>query len=57
MMRMSLSQQDAITPFRSKSILFVERISWRFIDRLIVVSDAIGKWYKQHLGEKRTQTI
>lgn len=36
----------------SKSILLIEKISWKSVDLLISVSDSILEWYNKKLGEK-----
>lgn len=41
----------------SKATLWVEKVSWRFIDRLITVSPSIADWYAEHLELKPTSCI
>jgi len=37
--------------------LFVEKISWKYIDRLIVVSPSIQSWYIKKIGFKKSDII
>lgn len=37
--------------------LFVEKLLWKFVDKLIVVSPSISMWYKENIGEKTTEII
>jgi glycosyltransferase involved in cell wall biosynthesis len=41
----------------SKYTLFIEKISWKYIDFLISVSPSIISWYNDHLGEKKSELI
>ena len=34
-----------------------ERVLWRFVDRLIVVSPSIRTWYMTHIGVKKSEVI
>lgn len=38
-------------------VLYVEKLLWRFIDALIVVSPSIEKWYKINIGNKKSKVI
>jgi glycosyltransferase involved in cell wall biosynthesis len=51
------SQKNGITPIESKIVYFVEKISWKCINNLIVVSPSIVKWYNREIGKKSTEII
>ena len=51
------SDRNGLTKTLSKMTLFVEKILWRYIDALIVVSPSIEKWYKDNIGEKYSEII
>lgn len=51
------SQKNGITPIENKIVYFVEKISWKYINNLIVVSPSIVKWYNKEIGEKSTEII
>ena len=51
------SLKNGNTKILSKLIYFAERISWKFIDGLIVVSSSIEKWYHDNLGFKESEVI
>ena len=51
------SQTNGITPIESKIVYFVEKISWKYINNLIVVSPSIVKWYNKMIGKKSTIII
>ncbi len=40
-----------------KVVLLIEKILWRAIDALIVVSPSIEKWYYDNLGKKKSEVI
>lgn len=37
--------------------LFIEKMAWRAIDALIVVSPSIDKWYQENIGNKYSEII
>lgn len=51
------SQKNGTTPIKSKIIYFVEKVSWKYINNLIVVSPSIDKWYNEKIGKKNTEII
>jgi glycosyltransferase involved in cell wall biosynthesis len=51
------SDRNGLTKILSKMTLFVEKILWRYVDALIVVSPSIEKWYKENIGEKYSEII
>ncbi len=51
------SDRNGLTRFQSCLTLLVERIIWRFVDALIVVSPSIEAWYQQNIGRKRAVVI
>jgi len=51
------SEKNGLTKLESKCIFFIENIIWRFIDKLIVVSPSIAKWYHEKVGIKDTAII
>lgn len=51
------SKRNGVGAFFGKLILLVEKMCWRFIDALIVVSPSIKKWYKKNIGSKKTEVI
>jgi len=51
------SNKNLQSRVNSLTTLFIERISWRYIDLLISVSPSICKWYEKNLGEKKNVTI
>lgn len=51
------SDRNGITRTQSKLTLLVEKLLWRFIDALIVVSPSIERWYKENLGDKPSSVI
>jgi len=51
------SDKNALSKSLGKITLFVERMLWRFVDGLIVVSPSIDDWYKENIGEKKTEVI
>lgn len=51
------SNRNGLTKILSKMTLFVEKLLWRFINELIVVSPSIAKWYENNIGEKETYII
>ncbi len=51
------SDRNGITKTLSKMTIFIEKLLWRYIDALIVVSPSIDKWYKEYIGEKYSEII
>jgi len=51
------SDRNGLTKVLSKLTLSTEKVLWRFIDALIVVSPSIEQWYKEHIGEKYSEII
>ena len=51
------SQTNGQSKVLSKITLFIEKISWRFIDLLITVSPSIIDWYQKNLGKKESLLI
>jgi glycosyltransferase involved in cell wall biosynthesis len=51
------SQKNGLSKLESKSIFFLEKKVWRFVDKLIVVSPSIDKWYGDKIGTKDTAII
>jgi len=51
------SDRNGLTKTLGKLTLFVEKILWRFIDTLIVVSPSIDTWYNNNIGEIESEVI
>jgi glycosyltransferase involved in cell wall biosynthesis len=51
------SQKSGQSKVLSKITLFIEKVSWRFIDLLITVSPSIIDWYQKNLGKKESLLI
>ena len=51
------SNRNGLPKLSGKLTLFVEKVLWRFVDALIVVSPSIDKWYKDNIGEKYSEII
>jgi len=51
------SDRNGLTKTLGKMTLFIEKILWKYIDALIVVSPSIDSWYKEHIGEKYSAVI
>ncbi len=51
------SNKNGLSKTLSKLTLLVEKTLWGFVDRLIVVSPSIDKWYQLNVGEKETTII
>ncbi|MCK9491178.1 MAG: hypothetical protein M0Q24_03725 [Sulfurimonas sp.] len=51
------SNRNGLTKTLGKMTLFSEIFFWKFIDRLIIVSPSIQKWYIDNIGEKRSEII
>jgi glycosyltransferase involved in cell wall biosynthesis len=51
------SDRNGLSHLQGRLTLLVEKILWRFIDALIVVSPSIQKWYCEKLGIKKSTVI
>lgn len=51
------SDKNGLTKTMGSITLFVEKVLWKLINALIVVSPSINKWYKENIGEKYTEII
>lgn len=51
------SDKNGLTKTLGKMTLWVEKVLWRFVDALIVVSPSIDKWYQDNIGEKYSEII
>lgn len=51
------SNKKGQTRILSKGTLFIERLSWRWVDLLISVSDSILFWYEENLGTKEHELV
>lgn len=51
------SNKNGQSRFVGRLVLFTERMLWRFVDALIVVSPSIDKWYKKNVGQKQTLVV
>lgn len=51
------SQKNGQSRLSGKLTLIGERLLWRFVGTLIVVSPSIRKWYHDNIGEKRSEII
>ena len=51
------SDRNGLSKSHQKLVFLIEKISWKFIDRLITVSDAIDRWYLDNLGRKKSIVI
>lgn len=51
------SDRNGLTPLQGRLTLWVEKLLWRFVDALIVVSPSIQAWYQQKLGPKPSTVI
>ncbi|UVL17976.1 glycosyltransferase [Pseudomonas sp. B21-023] len=51
------SNRNGIAPIQGKLTLLVEKLIWRFVDTLIVVSPSIERWYHDNLGQKPSAVI
>lgn len=51
------SDRNGLTPLQGRLTLWVEKLLWRFVDALIVVSPSIEVWYKRNLGPKPSAVI
>ena len=51
------SDRNGLSKTLGKATLFVEKLSWKYIDALIVVSPSIEIWYKEKFGDKNSAVI
>ncbi len=51
------SNKNGSTKILSKLTLFTEKVLWKYIDALIVVSSSIENWYKENIGTKYSAII
>ena len=51
------SNKNGLTKTLGKVTLYTEKLLWRFIDALIVVSPSIEKWYIKNIGDKYSEII
>ena len=51
------SDRNGLTKTLSKLTLFTEKMLWKYIDALIVVSPSIKDWYKSNIGKKYSEII
>jgi len=51
------SGRAGVSKLACQLTFFVEKISWKYIDRLIVVSPSIQSWYIKKIGYKKSEII
>lgn len=51
------SNRNGLSKNLGKMTLLCEKFLWRFVDKLIVVSPSISKWYEDNIGKKDTEII
>jgi len=51
------SDRNGISKLAGKLTLFTEKLLWRWVDALIVVSPSIEKWYLDKIGDKFSKVI
>lgn len=51
------SERNGLTRLSGKATLLAERVLWRFVDYLIVVSPSIQEWYQETVGPKPSEVI
>jgi len=51
------SNRNGLTRLQGVLTLRVEKLLWRFVDALIVVSPSIERWYHETIGPKRSAVI
>jgi glycosyltransferase involved in cell wall biosynthesis len=51
------SDRNGLSQLQGRLTLWVEKILWRYVDALIVVSPSIQKWYCEKLGPKKSSII
>ena len=51
------SDRNGLSKIGGKLILLTEKLLWRFVDAVIVVSPSIEKWYLDNIGKKPSAVI
>lgn len=51
------SNKNGQSKILAKATLFIEKLSWSYVDHLISVSDSIIEWYNINLGVKKSTII
>jgi glycosyltransferase involved in cell wall biosynthesis len=51
------SDRNGLTKTLGKMTIFSEKVLWRYIDALIVVSPSIDAWYQKNIGKKYSEII
>ena len=51
------SNRNGLSKFAGKLTYYIEKVLWRFIDKLVVVSPSIKSWYVENIGPKDTEII
>ncbi|NVK39760.1 MAG: glycosyltransferase [Oceanospirillaceae bacterium] len=51
------SQKNGSTRITSAATFFIERVLWRWVDALVVVSPSINDWYMENIGEKFSRVV
>ncbi len=51
------SDRNGLTRLQGALTLRVEKLLWRFVDALIVVSPSISRWYRDNIGSKPSTVI
>lgn len=51
------SDRNGLTRLQGLLTLRMEKVLWRFVDALIVVSPSIERWYNEAIGPKRSEVI
>ncbi|PUE63751.1 glycosyltransferase [Arcobacter caeni] len=51
------SNRNGLSKSLGKMTLYTEKILWRYVDKLIVVSPSIQKWYKENLGGEKSSEV
>jgi len=51
------SNKNGQSKILAKATLFIEKLSWSYVDHLISVSDSIIEWYNINLGVKKSTLI
>jgi glycosyltransferase involved in cell wall biosynthesis len=51
------SNKNGQSKIRGRFVFLIEKLLWRSLDALIVVSPSIAEWYRSNIGEKRSEVI
>lgn len=51
------SDRNGLTSLQSRLTLFAEKLLWRFVNALIVVSPSIQNWYQKDVGPKPSAVV